>query len=483
VERAWQLVREVWPHAVSAVAVALALFASGHAILRKRDVRSAVGWVAVIWGIPIGGAALYLTLGVNRIARRAGRLRPSRLHAPAPALPDHVVAPDALPPPLVALAPLARLVGNTTGLPLLSGNRVTPLDGGRAAYDAMVAAIDAAERSVVMSTYIFDTDAAGERFVRALGAAAARGAEVRVLVDGVGANYSRPTVLGRLRRAGVRARAFLSPAVPWHLAYANMRNHRKVLVVDGRVGFTGGMNIRAGCLAPADDRRAISDLHFRVEGPVVAQLVDTFAEDWAFTTRETLPAATHHPPLESTGEVLARAVPDGPDENIDKLRWTLLGALAQARCRAAIVTPYFLPDAALQGALCAAALRGVVVDVVLPARNNLRIVQWAQTAELWTLLERGVRVWLTPPPFDHAKIFVVDGLWSCIGSSNWDPRSLRLNFELNLECYDAALAVALTARVDARIARARRFTLDDWRARPLPLRLRDGIARLFSPYL
>jgi cardiolipin synthase len=299
----------------------------------------------------------------------------------------------------------------------------------------------------------------------------------------VGANYSRPTALGRLRRAGVRARAFLSPAVPWHIAYANMRNHRKVLVVDGRVGFTGGMNVRAGCLAPPEDRRAIVDLHFRVEGPVVAQLVDAFAEDWAFTTREALPVEAHYPAVEPAGEVLARAVPDGPDENIDKLRWTLLGALGQARCRAAIVTPYFLPDAALQGALCAAALRGVDVDVVLPARNNLRVVQWASTAELWTLLERGVRVWLTPPPFDHAKIFVIDGAWSCIGSSNWDPRSLRLNFELNLECYDAALASALLARVDARIARARRFTLDDWRARPLPVRLRDGVARLFSPYL
>jgi cardiolipin synthase len=479
----WDFATAAWPTVTTAAAVALALVASAHAILRKREVRASIGWVAFIWALPFGGALLYAALGINRLARRAGQLHPARL-LEAPPLPRASLVPaDELPEALAGYAPLATLVERVTGMALLTGNRVEPLDGGDAAYGAMIAAIERAERTVAMSTYIFDVDEAGERFADALAAASERGVTVRVLIDGVGANYSRPTMVQTLRRRGVRTAAFLSPALPWRLAYANLRNHRKVLVVDGAFGFTGGMNVRAGCLSGGDPSKAIGDLHFAVEGPVVAELVDAFAEDWAFTTGERLSGDAWYPSLAPRGEVLARTVPDGPDEHLDKLRWTLLGAIGQARRRIGIVTPYFLPDAGLQSALAAAALRGVQVDLVLPAKNNLRVVQWAQTAELWSLLERGCRVWLSAPPFDHTKLMVVDEHWSCVGSSNWDPRSLRLNFELNVECYDRALARALTERLEARIARATRYTIEEHRARPLPVALRDGLARLFTPYL
>lgn len=482
-ERALEIAALVWPYVSSAVTLAISALASVHAILRKRDVRAAIGWVALIWAVPLIGAALYGALGINRIRRRAVELHPTRLHAAAPA-PRHSVVDDTrLPDALADLAPLARLVERVTGAPLVRGNAVEPLDGGEAAYGAMVAAIERAERSVGMCTYIFDVDAAGLRFADALEAAAKRGVEVRVLIDGVGANYSRPTMVRVLRRRGVRTAVFLGSILPWSLPYANLRNHRKILVVDGERGFTGGMNVRAGCLPGGDPRHAVEDLHFALRGPVVAQLLDAFAEDWAFTTREHLGGERWYPALAPEGEVLARAVPDGPDQDLDKLRWTLLGAVAQARERIGIVTPYFLPDAALQNALAVAALRGVTVDVVLPAVNNLRFVQWAQTAELWSLLARDCRVWLTPPPFDHTKLMVVDGRWSSIGSANWDPRSLRLNFELGVECYDEGLGAALTERLDARIAKARRYTREDLDARPLPVQVRDGIARLFTPYL
>jgi cardiolipin synthase len=181
--------------------------------------------------------------------------------------------------------------------------------------------------------------------------------------------------------------------------------------------------------------------------------------------------------------VLARGVPDGPDEDFEAVRWVLLGALATARERVRIVTPYFLPDSALVTAIDVAVMRGVQVDVVLPERGNLPVVQWAQTAQLWQVIERGCRVWVTPPPFDHTKLMVVDGAWSLIGSANWDPRSLRLNFELEVECYDADLAARVEALATERIARARRLTLEELDRRALPIKLRDGVARLFSPYL
>jgi cardiolipin synthase len=344
----------------------------------------------------------------------------------------------------------------------------------------MLAAIESARTSVTLSSYIFDNDAAGRSFAAALGRAVSRGVQVRVLIDAMGARYHWPPITGRLRRAGVRVARFLPSMPPARMAFMNLRNHRKLMVVDGRVGFTGGMNIREDFL-PGDG--AHKDLHFRLEGPVVGQLQETFAEDWAFTTRERLHGDVWFPPLEARGPVVARGIPDGPDEDFETLRQTLLGALACARRSVRIITPYFLPDSALITALNVAALRGVQVDILLPERSNLPVVQWATDAQLWQVMQPGCSVFLSEPPFDHTKLMVVDGLWSLIGSANWDPRSLRLNFEFDVECYDATLAERLEALIASRLVHARRLTLEELNGRKLPVRLRDGVARLLSPYL
>jgi cardiolipin synthase len=183
------------------------------------------------------------------------------------------------------------------------------------------------------------------------------------------------------------------------------------------------------------------------------------------------------------GSVAVRGVPDGPDADIDNLPKLLLGALAVARRRVRVVTPYFLPDDGLSAALAVAALRGVEVDVVIPARSNLPLMDWAMIPQLPWLLEAGVRVFRTPPPFDHSKLFVVDGEWSMVGSTNWDARSLRLNFEYNLECYDPGLASQLEAIIDRKIAAGRAMTRAELEARTLPVMLRDGLTRLLTPYL
>jgi cardiolipin synthase A/B len=270
---------------------------------------------------------------------------------------------------------------------------------------------------------------------------------------------------------------------PWRVLSLNLRTHRKILVADGRVGFTGGMNIRVGHWRCRQPKHPVQDIQFRVEGPVVAQLQEAFADDWLFTTREVLQGESWFPGLDPVGPVLARGIPDGPDEDLDKLRWALLGALSAARTSVLIQTPYFLPDTSLISALNLAALRGARVDIVLPDRNNLPFVHWASRAHWWQVLEHGCRIWLAPPPFDHSKLMVVDNGWSLVGSANWDPRSLRLNFEFNLECYDTALAERLTTVVHQKLKDAREVTLRDVDSRSLPARLRDGIARLLTPYL
>ncbi len=478
-EYAWQV--GVW-----VLTVVLALLAAGHALLYKRDPRSAALWLVCIALLPLGGAVLYFVLGVNRIKRRAillrGHLEPIRAEPAARTCPVDELA-GFLPPASGHLTALARSTTQVLSRPLLPGNRVEVLVNGDAAYPAMLEAIAQARQTVTLCTYIFDRDEAGLAFARALGEAVRRGVEVRVLIDATGTRYSWPSILGVLRREGVRYARFLRTFPVWRILEMNLRNHRKILVVDGRVGFTGGMNIRVGHWLAPQPSHPVRDVHFRLEGPVVAHLQEVFADDWFFTTREALGGRKWFPELESCGPVVARGVADGPDEDFEALRWTILGALAAAQRSIRIATPYFLPEPAIISALNLAALRGVTVEILLPAKSNLPFVQWASRALWWQVLERGCRLWLSPPPFDHSKVFLVDECWSLVGSTNWDPRSLRLNFEFNVECYDPALARGLAEWFDAHLPRSRRVTLEEVDARRLPVRLRDGAARLLTPFL
>ena len=474
-----------WPH-LFWLELLVQLFASAHAVLHKRDSRATTGWVGLIWLAPVIGVILYVLLGVNRIQRRGTLLRSGQLKVEPPPT-DGACPPELLQQTLSDgnrhMATLVELVGRLTHRPLLAGNKIEPLVGGDEAFPAMLAAIDGATRSIAMMSYIFDNDRVGRQFVDALQRAVQRGVEVRVLIDAIGSRYSFPSIVHTLAKAGVRVERFLESFVPGYFAYANLRNHRKILIVDGRIGFTGGLNIREGAMLSLHSAHPLHDMHFRVTGPVVAQLQEVFAEDWAFSTREVLGGEPWFPPLEPTGTMLARGIRYGPDEDLGEMRLALIGALACAQTRVGILTPYFLPDDGLVAALNVAAMRGVGVDIILPAQNNLALVQWACTAQLWEILQYGCRVWLSPPPFDHTKLMLVDGLWSLVGSGNWDPRSLRLNFEFNVECYDRGLAVALGAIFERKRSASRQITLADVDGRSLPVKLRDGVARLLSPYL
>ena len=471
-----ELFVSLWLLLLGLLDVSISLLASAHVVLFKRDARAAVAWVGLIWLVPFLGALLYVGLGINRIRRRAQELRPEH------AAEFHAAEAEVPPSECGALAPLARMIDQVTELPLTRGNRVEVLVNGAGAYPVMLHAIEHARSSVHLSSYIFDYDHAGTRFLNALQGAKERGVETRVLIDDVGARYRWPGMAAQLEKAGIEVARFLPSFVPWRFRYANLRNHRKILVVDGSIGFTGGMNIREGNLMEGSVKQHVQDTHFRIEGPIVAQLEDVFLTDWSFARGEPH-EAPRPPPTGGSEGVLCRGIVDGPDENLDKLRWTLLGALVSARSSILVMTPYFLPDASLITALNLAAMRGVKVDIVLPAENNLKLVQWASTALFWQLLERGCRIWLSPPPFDHSKLLIIDRCWSLVGSANWDPRSLRLNFEFDVECYDQRLATELSGLAEEKIRRSEEVSLAHVDGRSLPVRLRDGIARLLTPYL
>jgi cardiolipin synthase len=321
-------VSQFWPHLAAGFDLLAALLASVHALLHKRDSRAATLWLGLIWFLPLFGPILYLALGVNRIRRRAVQLGVhGTFSRPIPedlGEPEHEGAEH--------LKMLARTVSRVVAQPLTAGNKIEPLVNGDTAFPAMLAAIESAKKSVTLSTYIFDNDASGKKFADALAGAVKRGVEIRVLIDAAGTRYSWPPIIHHLRQAKIPVAKFLPASLltPWRVATINLRNHRKLLVADGQTAFTGGINIRHGNVLAEAPRHPVQDLQFRIAGPLVGQLQEAFANDWAFTTGEILVGGLWFPELKEAGNVIARVITDGPDADFEKARWTLLAALAEA---------------------------------------------------------------------------------------------------------------------------------------------------------
>jgi cardiolipin synthase len=478
------LVMTHWPHIVFALSVIAGAAAAIHAAMTKNDVRSAIGWVGVILMSPLFGPFIYLIAGINRVRRdqisqqRDRALKDyTRIDTPA----VHDVTPYSGP----QFSSLRILGDRISRFPLHDGNHIQILAGGDEAYPAMIAAIDDARETIGLQTYIFDDDPEGRKFVEALARAQGRGVEIRVLIDAIGSKYSRPPVIHRLHRHGIRAALFMTNPLGMKMPYANLRSHRKILVVDGRIGFTGGMNIRAGFVSTVAHEKTARDTHFRLEGPVVLQLVSVFAHDWEFTTHETLPMEVwcHDTWTPPAPRVPARCVRSGPDRAIVSTHNMLLGAFAVAQQHIRIQSPYFLPDQILLGAINTAARRGIRVDIVIPGANNLRLVNYAMTAQLDQIIRNGCRVWRAGGNFNHSKLITIDGAWSYVGSSNLDPRSLRLNFELDVEIYSRHMAADIERIIDTQIQGAQAVTLESLAKTPFRKRLRNKIIWLASPYL
>ncbi|AOF89704.1 phosphatidylserine/phosphatidylglycerophosphate/cardiolipin synthase family protein [Sinorhizobium sp. RAC02] len=478
-----------WPHILVALSIILGVPAAIHATMTKEEVRAAIGWVGVIMLSPVVGPLIYAIGGVNRIRRKTLNLSREGLLAAGW---HHMAEYDVSNAHMQvayggALAAMQRL-GDTVGrCKLTSGNRIAVLSTGDEAYAAMLAAIDAAEHSILLETYIFDRDKAGERFVRALSAAVARGVEVRVLIDAVGARYSIPSIVSELQRANVPTDVFNGNIVMGlRLPYANLRTHRKILIVDGSIAFTGGLNIRAGFCTEFSGEAAALDTHFRITGPIVSDLFRIAYEDWRFSGGDELSHEAWQiaPPPDAPGDgMLARIVPSGPDKSLETNHRVLMGAVSVAKKHIHIMSPYFLPDRELISAIVTAARRGVEIDIVVPSANNLKLVDLAMTAQFDQMLKHGCRIWRASGAFNHSKLTVVDGVWSYVGSSNIDPRSLRLNFEVDIEVVDADFADLIGRRIGAALSEAVEVKLDELRARPFAQRLVERVTWLGSPYL
>lgn len=461
--------------------LAIAIPVCAHILLTKTEV-SAPAWIALVLISPFIGALLYWILGINRVERRARRFRGRRPRF-VPQIKDPRLPFADL--PTNQQRQLFHFEAAVHDAPFLGGNRITPLFGAQQAFPDMLSAIAGAKHTIALSVYIFQLDEVGCRFVEAIKQAHGRGVRVYVLVDEIGSGTGKLAADLALAKDGIPTARFIPQRLKF-LPIVNLRNHRKIMIVDGEVGHIGGMNIclNYGRGQSRRRREAVRDLHFRVTGPVLEQMSAIFEEDWRFATGKPLqlpvqtcdPAHAHEPEY-------ARIVPDGPDNPFQRTLWIMMGALALSQKSVHILTPYFLPTPVLTAALSIAAMRGIDVRVVVPGETDINAVDWAMDAKFPGLIESGVKIFKGGKPFDHSKLMIVDDTWVLAGSSNWDQRSLRLNFEANLECYDATLAAALESHFQRMQDLASPVSLAALQDLPLRIRLRNNLARLFTPYL
>ena len=452
-------------------------------LLRKKEPAATFAWILVILFVPVLGIVMFWYLGRDRV-RRPVRHRVAVSAPLREKLDDRVSGADALGDvtfeKLLGDQPeeqrgVMRLATHIAGADIRAGNDVRVIVGAQPAYDALVEAIAAAEHHVHLEYYIFRGDRSGRAILDALTDAARRGVEVRLLYDGFGsAGLGRH--LRALRKAGAEASVFF-PLDPIRRASTiNLRNHRKLVVVDGCVAFVGGINV-------GEEFLPWRDVNLRIEGPVCAQVQRLFAADWYFSSRRELVGEDYFPALDVRGDSLAQIVESGPDHTVEAIHRLYFAAIASARRRVWITTPYFVPDRAILAALQTAALRGVDVRLVVPRHSNHRVTFHAGRSFYDELLAAGVRIHEYLDGMLHTKTMVVDGRFGTVGSANLDVRSFRLNFELIAVLYGEGDVAELERIFREDLERTELVHLDSWRERPLSTRVKEGFGRLMSPLL
>ena len=448
-------------------------------VMERRSPSARLAWLLTLILLPGVGILLYGFIG-RRAMRRARR---RRIHGKPPALPERAcAAAGALdgqcPPPA---GDLFRLGIRAGGYPVTRRNRVEHLRDAAAFYPSLEDAVASARESVRLMFYIYREDAAGARLRDRLCEKAAEGVEVRLLVDGWGSFGLEPGFLAPLLDSHARFAFYLPPRLRPRSSRINFRNHRKLVCVDGRVGFVGGINIGNEYLGKDPELGAWRDTMLRIEGPAVAAMEEVFIQDWRIATGEALEPSPF--PSDGPGEALVQVLPSDPGDPWQPIRTALFQGIAGARRRAWLTTPYFVPDESLRTALLAGALRGVDIRILVPGRSDMRLVRAAGRSYYLDLIRAGVRIYEYQAGFVHAKTLLVDDAVTSVGSANMDIRSFELNHEVNVLVSDAALVAQMEREFLQDLGDAVEITAKAWEHRPYVTRLKENTARLLSPLL
>jgi cardiolipin synthase len=489
-----------WPTLLALAEMAILVIFLPWVLMTKEEATSAVAWCLAILFLPLLGALLFCLFGYQHVRQPLARKRQHRERYQAQRQSARQENENSLSALLVATQQesaamawqeaLARLALRFDGWPLTTGNQVALYADGASAYQAMQQAIAQARHHVHLETFILQPDAAGQEFLSLLTQKARAGVEVRLLYDAMGSLRLRPRHVQALRDAGGKVSAFL-PVNPLRRRFqVNLRNHRKILVVDGCVGFVGGLNIGEEYLGRVPRFGFWRDAHVRLEGPAVHQLQGVFAEDWNFATGEYLDNADNRPArmpyfpdCPPAGDVPVQIVHSGPDQDLKTIREIYLAAILRARQRVWIASPYFVPDAGLRDALRLAAYLGIDVRFLGLFQPDKWIPYYAARYYWEEMLAAGVQIYQYTRGMMHAKVLIVDDCWASVGTANMDNRSLHLNFEVNSLFYSPRIAAALEAAFRRDLADSIRLRPTVYRQRPVASKLLENTCRLLSPIL
>ena len=379
-------------------------------------------------------------------------------------------------------ADFKRALGILLGPPLVTGNRITTLINGDHIYSAMLNAIRTAQVNVTFETFVF-RDSVGADFVEELSNAARRGVTVHMLLDWLGSRTMNQNLLHAARAAGCELHVYHPPSW-YHLGRLNNRTHRKLLIVDGKIGFTGGVGMGVEWKHGLEGLPPWRETHFKAEGPVVAQMQAVFIDNWIKATGRVLHGADYFPKLAPCGEMDAQMFGSSPVGGSESMHLMVLLALTAAKTSIDIENAYFVPDKLTVEALCSAARRGVRVRIVVAGRHtDARLGRWAAQGLYGELLQAGIQIYEYQPTMMHCKVLVIDALWSSVGSANFDDRSFRLNDEANLNVFSEELAREQIALIDADIQKSRRMVLNKWKHRKFGRRVNERLALLLRSQL
>lgn len=441
---------------------------------------AARSWLLLVGFVPLLGLPIYLVLGQPWVSaqRRERQAAASRLIVEKQA-PLSQLRWDARPDPAIVADDIARLAERLGGFMPMTGNAVALLDDYDASLDTLLTDIDGAQHELHLLYYLMFDDPVGRKFADALRRAAQRGVRCRLLLDAVGAKPGLRAFAKPLRDAGVQVQPMLAGGLAWRRSSRmDLRNHRKIAVIDGRIGYTGSQNLaQAEFVRGYPNREVVA----RVQGPVVAQLAALFASDWYIETGEVLEIDTNAP--KPVGDAPAQVLPSGPAYPFENARNAMIAMIQRAQHKVVLATPYFVPDDATLDALRIAALSGIDVQLILSKTNNQRLTAWTQASYYDELLLAGVRIALYRPHFLHAKHLSVDDEIALVGSINLDIRSFALNAEVGLLCYDPAVVARLRAIEADCLAQSDAVDLTGWRRRPAWRWSLEGIARLADSLL
>jgi cardiolipin synthase A/B len=476
------MLSEYWPHltiAFSTLNVVLVLVFLPWILLSKKDATATVAWCLLVLFVPLIGAFCFWAFGYNyllhRVRHRRGEHAGHHKQHPHPDSLHHQSDRGE--------HDLGELAERLNAYPLRRGNALTVYHETEHAYNALLDAIESARQYIHLEYFILRADATGDRLYEQLARKANEGVEVRLLYDAMGSLHLKGRSLRPLREAGGQTAVFL-PLNPLHsLIRINLRNHRKITVVDGRVGFTGGMNIGDEYLGKSSKFGYWRDSFLRVEGPAVADLQSVFREDWEFARRETLSETRYAPPQPDAGNVSVQIADSGPDQEVNTIREIYFLAITSARRRLWIASPYLVPDNGLFDALRAARFRGIDVRILTLLRPDHYISYYAGLYYAADLLAYGVKIYLYRKGMMHAKLMMVDGRWGMVGSANLDNRSLHLNFEVGCILHDVEQVEQLEAVYQRDLDNAVPLNQQALEARSLASRALENACRLFTPAL